>query len=73
MRRTVCCNACWTLPLLNVTQYVLEMFRRALSAGSPRHLLDRLANRLNKTKIASEARKLVQSQAQKSRQRLAGQ
>lgn len=43
---------------LHVTQHVLEMFRRTLPEGSPRRLLDRLANRL--TKIASEARKLDQ-------------
>ena len=41
---------------LNVTQYVLEMFRRTLPAGPQRKLLHRLANRI--TKIASEARKL---------------
>jgi integrase len=44
------------LDSLQITQHVLEMFRRTLPDGRPRHLLGRLANRL--TKIASEARKL---------------
>jgi hypothetical protein len=44
------------LGALHDTQHVLEMFRRTLTAGPPRRLLDRLANRL--TKIASEACKL---------------
>jgi integrase len=43
---------------LQITQHVLEMFRRTLTAGPPRRRLDRLANRL--TKIASEVRKLHQ-------------
>ena len=37
-------------------QHAIEMFRRALPDGSPRHRLDRLSNRL--TKILSEVRKL---------------
>ena len=47
------------LSSLQITQHVLEMFRRTLPAGPPRRLLDRLANRL--TKIASEVRKLEHS------------
>jgi hypothetical protein len=42
---------------LLATQYVLEMFRRALSNGTSRRRLDRLSNRL--TKILIEARKLA--------------
>lgn len=41
---------------LDVTQHVLEMFRRTLPSGPQRQLLDRLANRI--TKIVSETRKL---------------
>ncbi len=37
-------------------QHAIEMFRRSLPAGSPKHCLDRLSNRL--TKILSKARKL---------------
>ena len=37
-------------------QHAIEMFRRSLPNGSPRHRLDRLANRLSK--ILSETRKL---------------
>ena len=37
-------------------QHAIEMFRRSLPDGPPRHCLDRLSNRL--TKILSEARKL---------------
>ena len=37
-------------------QHAIEMFRRCLPDGPPRHCLDRLSNRL--TKILSEARKL---------------
>jgi integrase len=37
-------------------QHTIEMFRRSLPDGSPRHCLDRLSNRL--TKILSEAHKL---------------
>jgi Phage integrase family len=42
------------LDSLQVTQHVLEMFRRTLPDGPYRRVLERLANRL--TKIASEAR-----------------
>jgi hypothetical protein len=38
------------------SQHAIEMFRRSLPDGSPRHHLDRLSNRL--TKILSETRKL---------------
>jgi hypothetical protein len=41
---------------LQSAQHVLEMFRRTLSEGFGRRLLDRLANRL--TKIIVELRKL---------------
>jgi hypothetical protein len=44
---------------LHVAQHVLEVYRRTLSAGATRRLLDRLANRL--TKITSEARRIQQS------------
>ncbi len=37
-------------------QHAIEMFRRSLPDGSPKHCLDRLSNRL--TKILSKARKL---------------
>ena len=37
-------------------QHAIEMFRRSLPDGPPRHRLDRLSNRL--TKILSEIRKL---------------
>jgi integrase len=37
-------------------QHAIEMFRRSLPDGPPKHCLDRLSNRL--TKILSEARKL---------------
>jgi hypothetical protein len=37
-------------------QHAIEMFRRSLPDGSPRHCLDRLSNRLSK--ILSETRKL---------------
>ena len=37
-------------------QHTIEMFRRSLADGSPRHRLDQLSNRL--TKILSEIRKL---------------
>ena len=37
-------------------QHAIEMFRRSLPDGSPRHCLDRLSNRL--TKILSETRQL---------------
>ena len=37
-------------------QHAMEMFRRSLPDGSPRHCLDRLSNRLSK--ILSETRKL---------------
>jgi hypothetical protein len=37
-------------------QHAIEMFRRSLPDGLPRHCLDRLSNRL--TKILSETRKL---------------
>ena len=37
-------------------QHAIEMFRRSLPDGPPRHLLDRISNRL--TKILSEARQL---------------
>jgi hypothetical protein len=37
-------------------QHAIEMFRRSLPDGLPRHCLDRLSNRL--TKILSEVRKL---------------
>jgi len=48
-----------TLHALQVTQHVLEMFRRTLSdsSGDSLRVLDRLANRL--TKIAAELRKLA--------------
>jgi hypothetical protein len=38
------------------SQHAIEMFRRSLPDGPPRHRLDQLANRL--TKILSETRKL---------------
>ncbi len=38
-------------------QHAVEMFRRSLSDGSPRHCLDRISNRL--TKILCEVRKLT--------------
>ena len=41
---------------LLTAQHVMEMFRRTLSEGAPRHSLDRLSNRL--IKILSAARKL---------------
>ena len=44
------------IPLL-VAQHVLEMFRRTLSQGPDRRVLDHLNNRL--TKIISETRKLA--------------
>jgi Phage integrase family len=57
-----------TLQAVQVTQHVLEMFRRTLPATSDSLLvLDRLANRL--TKIAAELRKLA---PHRSGQRLAG-
>jgi hypothetical protein len=37
-------------------QHAIEMFRRSLPDGTPRHRLDQLSNRL--TKILSETRKL---------------
>jgi hypothetical protein len=37
-------------------QHAIEMFRRSLPDGPPRHRLDQLSNRL--TKILSETRKL---------------
>jgi hypothetical protein len=37
-------------------QHAIEIFRRSLPEGPPRHCLDRLSNRL--TKIFSETRKL---------------
>ena len=37
-------------------QHTIEMFRRSLPDGPPRHRLDQLSNRL--TKILSEIRKL---------------
>ena len=48
-----------TLHALQVTQHVLEMFRRTLSdsSGDSLRVLDRVANRL--TKIAAELRKLA--------------
>jgi integrase len=49
-------NLCGLLGALNVTQHVLEMFRRTFPAGPQRQPLDRLGNRI--TKIVSEARKL---------------
>ena len=39
-----------------IAQHAIEMFRRSLPAGPPRHRLDQLSNRL--TKILSETRKL---------------
>jgi site-specific recombinase XerD len=39
---------------LQVTQHVLEMFRRTLPAGPPRRLLERLANRLTNLTFARE-------------------
>jgi len=39
------------------TQHAIEMFRRSLPDGPPRHRLDQLSNRL--TKILSETRKLI--------------
>lgn len=50
-------NLSGLLDSLQLTQHVLEMFRRTVPAGPHRRLLDRLANRL--TKIASEARKIA--------------
>jgi len=52
-------DLCSTLHALQVTQHVLEMFRRNLSDSSSDSLqvLDRVANRL--TKIAAELRKLA--------------
>jgi integrase len=41
---------------LFTAQHVVEMYRRTLPDGPPRHLLDRLVNRL--TKILAEVRKL---------------
>jgi hypothetical protein len=37
-------------------QHAIEMFRRSLPNGTPKHHLDQLANRL--TKILAETRKL---------------
>ena len=37
-------------------QHAIEMFRRSLPDGNPKHCLDRISNRL--TKILSETRKL---------------
>jgi integrase len=51
-------NLASLLDSLQVTQHVLEMFRRTLPQGPDRRLLDRLSNRL--TKITSETRKLGQ-------------
>jgi hypothetical protein len=42
---------------LLIAQHILEMFRRTLSQGPDRRLLDHLNNRL--TKIISETRKLA--------------
>jgi integrase len=53
---SVAANLSGLLDSIQVAQHVLEMFRRTLSDGAPRRLLERLANRL--TKIASEVRKI---------------
>jgi hypothetical protein len=45
------------LKALLVAQHILEMFRRTLSQGPDRRVLDHLNNRL--TKIISETRKLA--------------
>jgi hypothetical protein len=37
-------------------QHAIEMFRRSLANGAPKHRLDQLANRL--TQILAETRKL---------------
>ena len=52
-------NLASLLDSLHLAQHVLEMFRRTLSQGPDRRLLDRLANRL--AKITSETKKLGQA------------
>jgi hypothetical protein len=43
-------------PSLRFAQHAIEMFRRSLPDGAPKHRLDQLANRL--TKILAETGKL---------------
>ena len=39
-------------------QHAIEMFRRSLPDGAPKHRLDQLVNRLTKILILAETRKL---------------
>ncbi len=55
-QRTESTSSVLFVDALLFAQHAIEMFRRSLPGGAPKHRLDQLANRL--AKILSETRKL---------------